>query len=498
MPRLLLVDDNPSIHKIAETLLATSDVQLVSCGSGAQAMALVDKGDRFDVALLDTSMLGMDGWALLKRLRETESTAQMPVAMMAGVLDIVDPERLRLAPIQGFLKKPVELRDLGDRVKRLLETPVLAPPPPAPPAAAEAPAVPEAPVAPVVAEAPEVPEAAAALPVPDIAFRTQPGLRIPDLLVVPAAEADLLLLGPEDLLLEAPEEAPEAPAALESADAGTLPAAEAEPLDLEELDLEGLRNLNFPASFTPEDEAAPAEEPAPAGSDAYAVPEFLLADTLPEPVAAPEALDSSMISFEEEPAFSQELPDLGAFLDQAMESAPVLPEPPALLGGEEPIDWSDESDTLVGLALGEQEPLPTALEPLAEADAATAEVTTLSDILDPPTLAEPSIELEFGLDLTGTLPELEPAAPAVAEAPVAVAEAPVAAVEAPAVAAAPAAEAPAVAAVPDPLAGLLADPAAMDRLVQALVARMGDQVLREIAWEIMPDLAERLRLKERP
>jgi hypothetical protein len=25
------------------------------------------------------------------------------------------------------------------------------------------------------------------------------------------------------------------------------------------------------------------------------------------------------------------------------------------------------------------------------------------------------------------------------------------------------------------------------------VARMGDQVLREIAWEVMPDLADRLR-----
>ena len=95
MPRLLLVDDNPSIHKIAETLLAASDVQLISCGSGAEAMALVDQGDQFDVALLDTSMLGMDGWALLQRLRETEATARMPVAMMAGVLDVVDP---RAAP----------------------------------------------------------------------------------------------------------------------------------------------------------------------------------------------------------------------------------------------------------------------------------------------------------------------------------------------------------------------------------------------------------------
>jgi CheY-like chemotaxis protein len=130
MPRLLLVDDNPSIHKIAETLLAASDVQLISCDSGAQAMALVNLGDRFDVALLDTSMLGMDGWTLLQQLREHKATAQMPVAMMAGVLDIVDPEKLRLAPIQGFLKKPVELRDLGDRVRRLMETPVPPPPPP--------------------------------------------------------------------------------------------------------------------------------------------------------------------------------------------------------------------------------------------------------------------------------------------------------------------------------------------------------------------------------
>jgi hypothetical protein len=40
---------------------------------------------------------------------------------------------------------------------------------------------------------------------------------------------------------------------------------------------------------------------------------------------------------------------------------------------------------------------------------------------------------------------------------------------------------------------LLADPALMDVLVKALVARTSDQVLREIAWEVMPDLAGRLQ-----
>ena len=43
------------------------------------------------------------------------------------------------------------------------------------------------------------------------------------------------------------------------------------------------------------------------------------------------------------------------------------------------------------------------------------------------------------------------------------------------------------------LQALLADPALMDALAKAVVARLGDEVLRELAWEIMPELAGRLQ-----
>jgi CheY-like chemotaxis protein len=460
MPRLLLVDDNPSIHKIAETLLAASDVQLISCGSGAQAMALVNQGDHFDVALLDTSMLGMDGWALLQQLRETESTARMPVAMMAGVLDIVDPEKLRLAPIQGFLKKPVELRDLGDRVKRLMETPVPAPAPP-----------------------PPAPEAAITG-----TFLTQPSMLVPDEFKLPAGDDDLLLLGPEDLWPETPEDAAEAPHALDAEDVQEIPQAlretadaahapEPEPLDLEELDLEGLQGLTFPTSAMPaldEPEAAAPAEPAPPEAPAPAtvredVPEFLLADTLPE---AP--LEASV-------AFADQLPDLGPALDQPIGTGASAVSPTNLLELGEPIDWSDDSDTLVGMALGapEASAFPLEAEPPAFAETPLAtlpEVITLSDILDPPPAPSAPAEPHTGLT-ESWLPEFaeEAAEPL------------------------PAAELQAAAeAVPDPLAGLLADPVLMDRLAKALVARLGDQVLREIAWEVMPELAARVRQQAAP
>ncbi|HEY3272027.1 MAG TPA: hypothetical protein VGJ89_12540 [Geothrix sp.] len=46
---------------------------------------------------------------------------------------------------------------------------------------------------------------------------------------------------------------------------------------------------------------------------------------------------------------------------------------------------------------------------------------------------------------------------------------------------------------PGQVQALLADPVLMDALVKAVVARMGDQVVREIAWEVMPELAGKLQ-----
>ena len=126
MPRLLLVDDNPSIHRIAESLLTGSSVELVCVESGEEALRRVNGGETFDVALLDTVLGpgGMDGWALLDRLRQTPATMKLPIALMAGVLDAVDPLRLEKAPIQGFLRKPIELRDLEERLHTYMAAPV--------------------------------------------------------------------------------------------------------------------------------------------------------------------------------------------------------------------------------------------------------------------------------------------------------------------------------------------------------------------------------------
>jgi CheY-like chemotaxis protein len=445
MSRLLLVDDNPSIHRIAESLLAPTDVELVCVASAAEALDRIGRGERFDVALVDTAMPGMDGWTLLGRLRAMEETAQMPIALMAGVLDPVDPAKLAKAPIQGFLKKPIELRELGDRVKALLATPMVAVPSPfstVPATAAKdlmqrpEPNLPEfrPEPAPEPAQEPVV-EAVAPITFDD------------DFLMV---EDDLLVLDAGDLWPgEMPAPAVE-PAAVEIPVEPILdlPASDVQ-LELEELDFDSLQNLT--------DEPLPTFEPIP-GQPAFVPAADLMTrgpmtGTLPEPFLEVDLTSKDLTSKD------MELEEIHLVTMSGLEELDdfpsdfQLPEPPAQVPA--PALGQADDDLLIAASL-----------------AAVAETD-----FEAPAFSESVPEVP-----TPDLPTPAPLVETSAVSPAATGQIP----------AAPG-QALSSEQARDLVQALLADPVLVDALVKAVVARMGDQVLREIAWEVMPDLAGRLQ-----
>ncbi len=472
MPRLLLVDDNPSIHKIAETLLAHSDIELVCVDSAAQALDLVSRGERFDVALIDIAMQPTDGWSLLDQFRVHPATAGLPIALMAGVLDQVDPVRLEKAPIQGFLKKPVELRELADRVQALLKT----------------------------------------LPASPNPFATLPGTRLADLpefrkdpLPAPAAaEVDAELdLGPLDPLepeavsdvldLEEgdlwpepePKVAPKGPDVVHAPRPGTvteeldadLEITDEPALDLEAFDLESLKALALPAEATAEAPAAPVAAAPLEDAPDLDLADLLTAPALAAPVPAPAIHEIPL----PEPPSDLDLDELLA----APAPAP-LALPPSEPQESEGADVSLEALPDLG---GDDRPTldPETLARFDEAPGILAEpAPAFDDVLQLPEPVEPEAapaapepEAPF-LDLGPTL-TLEPT-PEPEFTPEAEFTPPPAAV-------------PAEPAASDALAlarALAASPEALDALARAVVARLGDQALREVAWEILPDLAERM------
>ena len=560
MPRLLLVDDNPSIHKIAETLLATSPIELVCVESAAAALDRINRGEHFDVALVDTSMAGMDGWGLLAKLREIPATARMPIAMMAGVLDTVDPERIKEAPIQGFLKKPVELRDLGERVAKLMEATVPIPEPPP---------LPDPVPPPVLAPLPPpVPIPAPAVFSP---FATMPAVRLEDLPefrkkeeAAPEPQDDLLELTEEDLYSEpVPEVLVETPVE--------------ENLDLEELDLDSLRGL----SAIPEESVAPTPAPMAGFStfDEFSEPtpqSSAFPDAELDAIATQDRLPEAVVPMVEEPVteleiMEMDLPDLGSAHEDLLDAstlsdlpeieemvtseqvpvtdiplATLLEEPqeeavftPPLPPLEESLDWSDDSESMLAVV---ESPAPQ-MEVTESAIPLPEEELDLLGVSVPDAFSEPDIEaptLQLDLEEAVPIPVIEPeeevaiefpqweapSVPVPTETVVEAAPVPVieseeeGAIEFPPVeeppvpvlseaiveaalresAAAPPEEPEAEPAPVAPVSGLISkelldvmmsDPVLMDALAKAVVARLGDQILREIAWEVIPGLADR-------
>jgi len=442
MPRLLLVDDNPSIHKIAETLLGSSSIELFCVSSASEALMMLDSGERFDVALLDTAMPGMDGWELLSRMRKHPDSAYIPIAMMAGVLDTVDPEKLKRAPIQGFIKKPIELRELAERVQQLLATPVTLA---EPHGADEDPTV-LSPFATVPGtKFKSLPEfrGVADGPSPE---EIQPGeIAHFNAMKDTDGQDDLLLLTPEDFWFEDAPIEPDSPDfLLAQATAQAMAEAELEApvpqlgsmdatLDLEELDLEALKDL-------------PSETPAILPE----VPEVSYAPQFEEPFG--EAAEGPAAQAEPAPAAEASV-ITNELLEEVTLAIPGLAVRAQALSAFEPNAANFSAHEFL------TEDIPAhALSDLGEVpdyEDSTPE-TPSAESPAPPMFEEAASHAGFHEE------SVFPSAAAYALPPAAL------------------------------LQVLMSDPALMDALAKAVVARLGDQALREIAWELMPELAEKL------
>ena len=119
MATLLIVDDEPQVRKLLETLLQYEGYHTLSVGSGEEALALVAEQPP-DLIMLDIMMPGMDGYAVANQLKDNPATANIPIIMLSALSE----PSARLSGLQTgaeeFISKPVERVELWLRVRNLL------------------------------------------------------------------------------------------------------------------------------------------------------------------------------------------------------------------------------------------------------------------------------------------------------------------------------------------------------------------------------------------
>ena len=106
---MLVVDDDPAARDLLKRFLNKEGFHVECAANGPEALAFV-KHTRPTVITLDVMMPGMDGWAVLSRLKEDPTVANIPVIM----LTIVDDKHFGHAlGATEYLTKPVDREQLG-------------------------------------------------------------------------------------------------------------------------------------------------------------------------------------------------------------------------------------------------------------------------------------------------------------------------------------------------------------------------------------------------
>lgn len=103
---ILIVDDIPSnIDVLGNILMETYHVQVAL--NGPDALEIARSDDPPELILLDVMMPGMDGFEVLKRLKEDPAAAHIPVIFVTAATDELDEEKGFAAGCVDYIHKPV-------------------------------------------------------------------------------------------------------------------------------------------------------------------------------------------------------------------------------------------------------------------------------------------------------------------------------------------------------------------------------------------------------
>lgn len=116
---ILIVDDDPSVRKVAQFRLEREGYRVVTASNGDEGLRLA-KSERPGVILLDILMPGMNGREVLRRLKADAETSSIPVVLLT-VIEAHDEMTDPIGP--GWadrVSKPYNPDQLLEKVQRVL------------------------------------------------------------------------------------------------------------------------------------------------------------------------------------------------------------------------------------------------------------------------------------------------------------------------------------------------------------------------------------------
>ncbi len=111
MPKILVVDDDLSIRQLVKDVLEIEGYEVLLAEDGFAGLRFIDS-QRPDCVVLDVMMPGMDGHAVLQRIRAAEGGLDLPVVMLTAAADDAQAWKAWTEGVDYFLAKPFDPNEL--------------------------------------------------------------------------------------------------------------------------------------------------------------------------------------------------------------------------------------------------------------------------------------------------------------------------------------------------------------------------------------------------
>jgi signal transduction histidine kinase/CheY-like chemotaxis protein len=117
---VLIVDDNETNRYLLQEMLANWDMKPMLADGGLAALNAMDwafnAGNPFALAIVDFQMPDMDGFELVKRIRENPRFAGIKIMILSSIGQRGDASRCGELNIEAYLTKPIKQSDLLDSI----------------------------------------------------------------------------------------------------------------------------------------------------------------------------------------------------------------------------------------------------------------------------------------------------------------------------------------------------------------------------------------------
>ena len=117
----MIADDNAAGRELVRELLEQQGCEVLEAVDGRDALGKT-RGFGPDLVLLDIQMPGLNGFDVLRQLRQDAALDAIPVVALTALAMEGDEQRARAAGFDAYLTKPIRARALRESVERILST----------------------------------------------------------------------------------------------------------------------------------------------------------------------------------------------------------------------------------------------------------------------------------------------------------------------------------------------------------------------------------------